>query len=96
MDKSGKRLGVALLTVVVVLALNAFAVLSGAADSTYAGLFGYQSGRDLVAARLETAAAEPVSSATECAQSRPKRPYPGGLVEVAGTPSNALPVVRMC
>ena len=96
MDKSGKRLGVAMLTVVVVLGLNAFAVLSGAADSTYARLFGYQPDRDLVATRAETAAPEPVSSAMECAQSRPKQPYTRSLVAVAGTPSNSGRVARMC
>lgn len=96
MDKSGKRLGVAMLTVVVVLGLNALAVLSGAADGTYSRLFGYQPDRDLVATRAETAAPEPVSSATECAQSRPKRPYPRSLVAVAGTHSNSGRVARMC
>ncbi len=96
MDNSGRRLGIALLTVVVVLGLNAFAVLSGVADSTYGSLFGYQPGSYLVATRVHAAVAGPVLSAKECAQSRPKQAYPRRLVAATGTGSSAVPTIRMC
>jgi hypothetical protein len=52
MYNSGKRLGIAMATVVVVLGLNAFAVLSGVADSTYGRLFGNQPADYLGACRV--------------------------------------------
>jgi hypothetical protein len=96
MDNSGRRLGIALLTVVVMLGLNAFAVLSGFADSTYGSLFGYQPDSYLVATRADIAVAEPVTSAKECAQSRPKHPDARRLVAATGTRSDAVPTIRMC
>ena len=96
MENSGKRLGIAMATVVVVLGLNAFAVLSGAADGAYGRVFGNQSSDYLVATRADTAAPEPVSSATECPQSGPKPLYPRSLAVGIGTHSSALPITRMC
>ena len=96
MYNSGKRLGIAMATVVVVLGLNAFAVLSGVADSTYGRLFGNQPADYLVAARADAAGPDVVSSAKECAQSGPKRLYLRTLVGGIGTPCSAGLVTRMC
>jgi hypothetical protein len=96
MHNSGKRLGIAMATVVVVLGLNAFAVLSGVADNTYGRLFGYQPADYLVATRVDTAAPEPASSAKECAQSGPKQLYPRSLAAGIGSHSSAVPITRMC
>lgn len=96
MHNSGKRLGIAMATVVVVLGLNAFAVLSGAADGAYGRVFGNQPADYLVATRADTAEPESGSSATECAQSGPKPLYPRSLAVGIGTHSSALPITRMC
>jgi hypothetical protein len=96
MHNSGKRLGIAMATVVVVLGLNAFAVLSGVADSTYASLFGYRPADYLVASRVDTAAAGPVPSAKECAQSGPRQLYPRSLAAGIGSHSETVPITRIC
>ena len=97
MHNSGKRLGIAMATVVVVLGLNALAVLSGAADGAYGRVFGNQPADYLVATRADTAEPESGSSATECAQSGPKQLlYLRSLAVGIGTQSSALPITRMC
>ncbi len=96
MHSSGKRLGIAMATVVVVLGVNAFAVLTGAADSTYGRLFGYPPADYLVASHADIAASGALSSAKECAQSGPKQLYPRSLPAGIGTHSSAVPMTRMC
>jgi hypothetical protein len=96
MDNSGKRLGIAMLTVVVVLGLNAFAVLSGAADGTYGRLFSNQPGHYLAATGGPTAAPEPALSAAGCAKTRPKQLPPQALVLVTGLRTDAELVAHMC
>ena len=96
MHSSGKRLGIALATVVVVLGMNAFAVLTGAADSTYGRLFGYRPADFLVATPADIAGPGALSRAKECAQSAPKQLYPRSLPAAIGTHSSAAPMTRMC
>ena len=96
MHNSGKRLGIAMATVVVVLGLNAFAVLSGAAAGAYGLVFGHQATDYLAATRADTAAPETGSSATECAQSGPKQLHPPSLAAGIASHSSAVPIIRMC
>jgi hypothetical protein len=96
MHNSGKRLGVAMATVVVVLGLNAFAVLSGAAAGAYGLVFGNQPTDYLAATLADTAAPGPGSSATECAQSGPKQLYPPSLAAGIGSHFSTVPITRMC
>jgi len=96
MHNSGKRLGVAMATVVVVLGLNAFAVLSGVAAGAYGLVFGRQPTDYPAATRADAAAPEPGWSAAECAQSDPKQLYPLSLPAGSGSHSSAAPITRMC
>jgi hypothetical protein len=97
MHNSGKRLGVAMATVVVVLGLNAFAVLSGVATGAYGLVFAHQSSDYLAATRADTAAPQPGASAAQCAQSDPKQLYPLSLAAggIGGNVST-VPITRMC
>lgn len=96
MNNTGKRLGVAMLTVVVVLGLNAAAVLYGNADSTYARLSGYEPQPHLATMHRDEAAPAPVANQGECLQSRPKSAAPPALLPVTRDVAESLPVARMC
>jgi len=96
MDNTGRRLGVAMLTVVVVLGLNAVAVLSGSADDAYAMLFGEQSHPRLATVHIEQAAPAVVSSPAECVRSRPKLAAQPALLPVAQEVAEPAPPARMC
>ena len=97
MHNSGKRLGVAMATVVVVLGLNAFAVLSGVAAGAYGLVFGHQPTDYLAATRADAAAPERGPSAAECAQSDPKQLYPLSLAAGGnGGHSSTVSITRMC
>jgi len=96
MDNSGKRLGIAMLTVVVVLGLNALAVMTGTVNSTYARWFGDQPERHLAVTGAPAVAPGSVLSRVECTQPDPKRAPARSLVPVTGAPVHVAPVARMC
>ena len=72
MDSSGKRLGIALTAVVVALALNTVAVVSGIADHPYGRLFGSESSTRVADANAEASGPVLMVEAAECASPYPK------------------------
>jgi hypothetical protein len=95
MDNSGKRLGIVMLTVVVVLALNVFAVLSGAADDAYGRLFGFQIEQRMAVEREPTSAAAPAARAVEC-EPCPRHAQRQAIPPGAGVTVGGAPVARLC
>ena len=96
MDNTGRRLGVAMLTVVVMLALNAVAVLSGNADGAYALLFGEQPHSHMATVHIDQAAPVVASSPAECVKSRPKPAAQPALLPVALEVTEPAAPARMC
>ncbi|MGD2074803.1 MAG: hypothetical protein PVG38_07780 [Gammaproteobacteria bacterium] len=96
MDSCGKRLGIALTTVVLVLGLNALAVVSGVADHAYGRLLGAEPG-----VRVADAAARPVrpgliAKAAECAGRYPKPVSGDGMSLAVSSARRSDILTRIC
>lgn len=96
MDRTGRRLALAMLTVVVLLGLNAAAVISGSANGTYARLFGHEPERQPGSTAANGATAAALSNSGGCMSSPPKPTLSPALLPVMVGTAERDPVARMC
>ncbi len=96
MDNCGKRLGIAMTVVVVLLALNALAVITGAADRTYGRLLGTGASPRVAGVDANPAALQRLAKAADCVQSHPKQTLLEGLLPAVDARSDLGVAPRMC